>query len=152
MAWNQAFFNFGIMTMLHVNSLGLFQLIAALVAALYVFLTARRPRKGSQTDNALSKKVTYRVQGIPIGWEEDDLRKAVTDHFATSSAVAIGALSKAVDNRQKVGTISFEDLPPQLRVIARDKHYRIFPSLQLDQGFLGLSVLYAPPAQEHEIE
>lgn len=139
------------MTTLHVNSLGLLQLIAALVAALYVFIIARRPRKGTSTAKAPSKKVTYRVQGIPIGWGQDDLRKAVTDHFATSSAIAIDAFSTAVDNRQKVCTIAFDVLPPQLQAIARDKHYRILP-VQLDQGFLGLSVLYAPPAQEHEIE
>lgn len=146
------------MATLHVNSLGLFQLIAALVAALYVFLMARRPRKGTQPHKSPSKKVTYRVQGIPIGWDEDDLRKAITNHFATSSAIAIDAFSKAVDNRQRVCTISFNNLPPALRAIARDEHYPtldplhpLYP-LHLDQGFLGLSVLYAPPAQEHEIE
>ncbi|KAK2605976.1 hypothetical protein QQS21_003602 [Conoideocrella luteorostrata] len=123
--------------------IALLSVIAAFTVIVYVLNIVRRPPPETP-----AKTFTYRAQGIPIEWDKHDLEKALKKHFAASGIITIKSLFKDIIRESQVSTIIFEKPPPQLRGLARGKFYPV-PPLYLDSHFSGLTVLYAPPAQDH---
>jgi hypothetical protein len=95
---------------------------------------------------------TYRVRGVPIEWHKDQLQSFLADHHGSHDAV-IRSLALEAHGRSKTGTVTFRDvtqLPKTLRgCLQPDVETQ---TLTLDDGFLGLTTLFAPPPEDHQIE
>jgi hypothetical protein len=104
---------------------------------------------------------TLRVRGVPHGWDEDNLQSFLKDK--ASSEPEIGSLATEVHGRTQTATLTFQDDSSQLQEILTVKKLKIPPrllpkqstrsaSLVFDCDFGGITTLYAPRLQDHQVE
>ena len=102
---------------------------------------------------------TFRVRGVPLGWESEKLRSLLAEQD-NAAGPSVQSLADEIHGRSRTATVSFQNVPSQLQK-AGDS-WKISPaasnqpadpqSLVMDGDFLGITTLYAPPSQDHKIE
>ncbi|KAM0247492.1 hypothetical protein ACHAQJ_009831 [Trichoderma viride] len=107
-------------------------------------------------------KWTFRVRGVPHGWDRDRLESFLTEEDFVSPAVQ--SLANEVHGRSQTATVTFLNVPTKLQKLPAKRPLSIhlpIPSsdqlsrsrgLTLDDGFLGITTLYAPPLQDHKVD
>ncbi|KAK4060816.1 uncharacterized protein Triagg1_10586 [Trichoderma aggressivum f. europaeum] len=104
---------------------------------------------------------TFRIRGIPLNWDMDQLQRHIELHESASQPV-VKSLAAEIDGHFKTATINF--LNPPSPVQAAKPWYIPLPEtdesklavsnlpLRLDGGFLGITTLFSPPVEDHDID
>lgn len=97
---------------------------------------------------------TYRIRGIPLGWNANRLRTFLAESYRTEPQL-IGSLACEIHGVSQTATVSFPDdlkLPhSQIRLPTSSQLSR--PQVvTIDDDFLGITTLYSPPTENHKIE
>lgn len=103
------------------------------------------------------------MRGVPLDWDADRAQSFLAEHYCSADPV-IKSLASEIHGGSNTGTVVFRDaasLPHTLQAIstwhiplpkretsqpARDEH------LTLDDGFHGITTLFAPPPEDHKVE
>ncbi|KAL7785260.1 hypothetical protein V8C37DRAFT_419985 [Trichoderma ceciliae] len=104
---------------------------------------------------------TFRVRGVPHAWDRDKLKSFLTEN--DSGSLAVRSLASEIHGRSQTATVSFRNAPYQLQKLPARRTWDVplsMPSdhlsrsrtLTLDDGFLGITTLYAPPSQDHKVD
>lgn len=105
---------------------------------------------------------TFRVRGVPRDWDRVSLETFLAEQDCAGPAVR--SLATEIDGLSQTATISFRNIPPRLQTAAQTKRpLRItlpappnqptaLQSITLDNGFLGITTLYAPSLQDRKAE
>ena len=112
----------------------------------------KAPKRGS----------TFRVRGVPLDWEDEDLRSFLTNHEKIGTT-SIKSLADEIDGRSKTATVTFQKVPTRLQGLRASQPWSFeLPNsshsqstrqyLSIDGGFLGITTLCTPPADAHEVE
>lgn len=102
---------------------------------------------------------TFRVRGVPLGWDSEGLKSFLTEHDNTAGPV-IKSLANEIGGRSSTATVIFQNVPVPLQKKAwsirissttenppvRDQY------ISLDDEFLGITTLYTPSPDDHKIE
>lgn len=105
---------------------------------------------------------TFRIRGVPHDWNRDRLGSFLEENGYTSPAIQ--SLANEIHGRSQTATVTFQEVPSQLkeRLIDPAKGIALYVpssdqlsrprSLILDTAFLGVTTLFAPPPQHHKVE
>ncbi|KAK1762028.1 hypothetical protein QBC33DRAFT_582006 [Phialemonium atrogriseum] len=105
---------------------------------------------------------TFRVRGVPRDWDRVRLESFLEEQDCASPAVR--SLTNEIHGLSQTATVSFRNIPPRLQtaaqarrplhipLLARSNQSTRLPSITLDNGFLGITTLYAPPLQDHKTD
>jgi hypothetical protein len=102
---------------------------------------------------------TFRVRVVPLEWDGERLQSLLVEQDSNSGP-NIRSLADEVDGRSRTATITFAIIPHQLLpqtnwsiplVMAAGQLNRP-QTVTLDDSFLGITTLYAPPPQDHKVE
>lgn len=101
---------------------------------------------------------TFRIRGVPLAWDSKQLQ----DLLQTSSGDAqprVSSLALEVNKRTQTATATFTKVSQQLQdrkswniSVLSDPSQIEDDSVNLDDGFAGVTTLYSPPPNEHNIE
>ncbi|KAH7123390.1 hypothetical protein B0J13DRAFT_153463 [Dactylonectria estremocensis] len=115
---------------------------------------ARKATKGSRT---------FRVRGVPLGWDADRLQSFLAGHESSAGAT-VKSLAHEIHRRSRIATVTFQNVPSQLESLRTGQTWSISlpnPSenqpvrshpLTLDDDFLGITTLYTPPLEDHRVD
>ena len=123
------------------------------------------PAPPSKTERPFEK--TYRVQGLPLTMTSTKLESLLKQNYklqddGSHKSIKIGSLAEAPDGRTCVATVSFFQRPSALLKSHQSKldftdtenetqdprpYY-----LTIEDKFLGLTTLYSPKEDEHQLE
>ncbi|RDA94471.1 hypothetical protein CP533_2296 [Ophiocordyceps camponoti-saundersi (nom. inval.)] len=119
-------------------------LIAFITVLTYHWLSTRskRPVQVVVTD----KHLTCRIRGVPIDWDTSKLQCFLEENVGVASPV-VKSLALEIDGRSRTGTATCPGEYPQ-----RVRQAKLSIHLSLDQDFLGITTLYAPPPDDHQID
>ncbi|KAH8880966.1 hypothetical protein GQ53DRAFT_799429 [Thozetella sp. PMI_491] len=101
--------------------------------------------------------LTFRIRGVPLNWDIHELQTFLAKQYDSASPV-VRSLAVEIHGRSCTATVSFCNVPCQLqsgqswRISLPAISNQSAGSLTLDTGFLGITTLYAPPPQDHEID
>lgn len=119
------------------------------------------------------KNKVYRVQGLPLRFDEEktyDLISAIFNPESRNFEPEIRSLAESLDRKTKVAVIDFLETPAQLSIgdewgfdipdshqdtdnSNKDKRYRRRkPKITIDNHFKGLTVLFSPLSEAHQVE
>lgn len=84
---------------------------------------------------------TYRLRMVPRDWDSDKLQDFLDK---TGHNVSVKSLALEVKGDYKTATCTFDGPRPHTTPKLK--------SLSIDQDFYGLTTLYAPSPEDHEIE
>lgn len=103
---------------------------------------------------------TFRVRCVPLAWDSDRLKSFLTDHANTAGPV-IRSLAYEINSRSSTSTVVFQNIPVPLQT---EKVWSIRLSsttenqparnqyLTLDDDFFGITTLYTPSPDDHNVE
>lgn len=106
---------------------------------------------------------TFRIRGVPLSWDKDQLQ-AYLEHQEPDSQPLVKSLANEVDGYFKTATVNFQSPLPSEKT---SKPWNIpLPEpdneddelsvsalpLRVDGAFLGITTLFAPPVEDHEVE
>lgn len=106
---------------------------------------------------------TFRIRGVPLSWDKEQLQ-AYLEHQEPDSQPLIKSLAYEVDGYFKTATINFQSpLPvektskpwdiPLLELDNDNDDFSVSAlPLRVDGAFLGITTLFAPPEEDHEVE
>lgn len=97
---------------------------------------------------------TYRVRYVPNHWTRHALQSFLVerDPYAKPD---IKSLASEVDGHSQMATVSFQHnsyLPLRIPLVTPSGQFDELRNLVLDDGFLGITTLFAPPPHNHEVE
>lgn len=108
------------------------------------------------------KNVTYRVQGVPVGWTAAELKHALRQHFGKDDpaleTTRVSTVFKEAGGSGKKGvaTVKFNKTPRLIQRLGKNEKYPLVienHSMTLDHSFYSFTVLHEPPRQEdHNVE
>jgi hypothetical protein len=101
---------------------------------------------------------TFRVHGVPLEWEKDDLQVFLAK-WDTTAVPTVRSLAKEIDGGSGTATVIFQNAPRQpqpgrawqIPLPASNQSTRP-QTLTLDDGFLGITTLHAPPLRNHKVD
>lgn len=110
-------------------------------------------------DNQVSGSLrAFRVRGVPKDWTEEVLGSFLTEQYSSEKAT-VESLAIETNGRSKTATISFQIVPTLLadrdsKISIRGPKHQLKrgQTLTLDDGFHGMTTLYAPPSEDHRFE
>lgn len=114
----------------------------------------RPPLKGGRT---------FRVRGVPLEWDIARLQSFLVDQN-DSSGLIVRSLAHEIHGRSYTATVSFQNVTRPVQTdqagdswlvdLPADSTHHTRPpqKLILDDGFLGITTLHAPPGQYHKVE
>lgn len=130
----------------------LLTIVAIFAVVAYRWTHLERPPKDGRT---------FRVRGVPPHWNIDELQSFLAEHDGPAGPT-VKSLAHEIHARSSTGTVIFQNvslptartwrisLPqpsePSKIQPARDQH------LTVDDDFLGITTLYAPPPEDHKVE
>ncbi|ORY68939.1 uncharacterized protein BCR38DRAFT_455751 [Pseudomassariella vexata] len=87
---------------------------------------------------------TFCIRGVPLDWDVDHLRSFLVDQDSSAGPI-VRSLFPDIDGRSHTGTVTFQSIT-----------YGTLPklsenNLKLDDGFLGVTTLFTPLADDHKI-
>jgi hypothetical protein len=100
---------------------------------------------------------------VPFGWDASCLQSFLAEQ-GDSTGPIVRHLADEVHGRSRVATVSFQNIPGPLQTLQTARSWRISlpvssenqsarsQYLVLDDGFLGITTLYAPPPEDHKVE
>ncbi|KAG7001762.1 Protein SERAC1 [Fusarium oxysporum f. sp. conglutinans] len=106
---------------------------------------------------------TFRVRGAPLDWDADRLRSFLAEREG-SVGVIVKSLAHEIHGRSRTATVTFQTVPLRLQALQTGRTWSILlpkPSgcqstrdqyLVLDDGFLGITTLFTPPADDHRVD
>lgn len=123
------------------------------------------PNSSSPTGSsstAMKYHKTFRIRGVPLDWSREQLVSFLSLWDASAGPV-VKSLAKEIRGNVATATVTFRDIPLQLRSIRSDGSFSIpLPShaessstshsLNLDASFHGITTLYAPATNHHKVE
>ncbi|RFU75120.1 hypothetical protein TARUN_7122 [Trichoderma arundinaceum] len=103
---------------------------------------------------------TFRIRGVPLGWDKNQLQAHLEFHEPASRPV-IKSLANEIDGQFRTATVNFES-PPTVEKTSKPWYISLPESendgaisnlpLRLDGDFLGITTLFAPPVEDHEVD
>lgn len=96
-------------------------------------------------------RLTFRVRGVPLDWEESRLQSFLApldDSF--DFGMTIGSLATEIHGRSLTATVAFQaggSREPALPDLSQSEL-----QIALDYNFLGITTLYAPSEDHHKVE
>lgn len=134
---------------------GLLAVITFLSALLYRrFPIASRPASTTTllVDTKVSDTRTYRIQGVPIAWDRDQLQSFLADYDGCHDPIT-RSLALEAHGRSQTGTVTFRNgTQPPLMLRQGLQLCDNTQNLMLDDSFLGLTTLFTPSPEDHQIE
>jgi protein SERAC1 len=126
----------------------------------FAYLRLRSPPRTEEQQ--ATRGFALRARGVPIDWDMSRLRS----HLAEQSFIPDDknwSLSDEIDGLTRTATLSFRNRPPPLRAAQGEQSWNIhLPALgdqptsqkliKLDDGFIGITTLHAPPPEDHKVE
>lgn len=113
------------------------------------------PRRGPKGGS------TYRIRGVPLDWDMDQLQHHLELHEPDAQPV-VKSLADEIDGYFRTATVNFLNPPASEKTVrpwyiplpqAEEDELAVSSlPLRLDSGFIGTTTLFAPPAEDHEIE
>lgn len=100
------------------------------------------------------KELTFRVRGVPNDWDGDKLESFLIERDSPARPV-VKSLAKEFHGRSQTATVSFRNtfqLPLRISLPTPYGQFGELQKLTLDHDFLGITSLFAPPHQNHNIE
>lgn len=107
--------------------------------------------------------LTFRIRGVPLSWDKDQLQ-VYLEHQEPDSQPLVKSLACEVDGYSKTATVIFQSplpvektsklwniLLPEPDSDDDDFSVSALP-LRVDGAFLGITTLFAPPAEDHSVE
>ncbi|RYP55588.1 hypothetical protein DL771_012342 [Monosporascus sp. 5C6A] len=103
---------------------------------------------------------TFRVRGVPLGWDADRLQSFLEKQDGLGGAI-VRSLALEIHGRSSSGTVTFRDVPAALKALRPEKTWDLtLPSrpgmrpecLSLDADFFGMTTLFAPPDEDHRLD
>lgn len=141
---------------LDVSQLGLAALIAVIIAVAAFAVTRRSLSTASShrpaSTKPISKPLTYRIRGIPIDWDSLRLQSYLSGYFH-ELVPDVKSLSREIHGGSSTGTATFLGEPPR-EIALEESVHQTAPRkyLTFDKDFLGITTLYTPPVDDHELE
>lgn len=94
---------------------------------------------------------TFRVRGVPREWDPARLRSFLEEH---DLHLTVKSLAPEIHGRWSSGTVACQDAPA---VLSMPLNLTNSPGarrqvLTLDDDFVGMTTLFAPPDEDHRIE
>jgi len=99
----------------------------------------------------LRKRPTHRARGVPIHWDEEQLRNLLAVQ-CDSADPDIRSLATEIDGRSRTATVDFQDMPASYQIALPDTPSRGSQPIRLDKDFLGITTLFKPPPQDHKVD
>ncbi|KAL6856623.1 hypothetical protein J3F83DRAFT_752225 [Trichoderma novae-zelandiae] len=104
---------------------------------------------------------TFRIRGVPLDWNRDRLQHHLELHEPDAQPV-VKSLADEVDGYFRTATVNFLNPPPPEKT-ARSWYIPLPDTtgggfavsnlpLRLDSGFIGITTLFAPPVEDHEVD
>jgi len=130
-------------------------LVAVVTNFLYLWL---RNRPSNKKVDLAKRGLTFRLCGVPLDWDEERLRDLLAREYG--AGVDIKSLAVEIHGRSRTATVAFQTVPEHMRtakspcLIPLPLTSSAVPSqaLSVDDGFLGITTLYAPPSEDHQVE
>ncbi|KAK2594893.1 hypothetical protein QQS21_007392 [Conoideocrella luteorostrata] len=125
---------------------------------------ARIPFKTQSTNDAQPPQkegFTFRIRGVPLDWENEQLQQCLAEQLHASPTCR--SLAPEFHGRSSTGTASFRNLHGPLQPSQNDRPAKISllatmgktprqTILTVDDGFHGITTLFAPPPQDHKVD
>ncbi|KAF7544930.1 hypothetical protein G7Z17_g9569 [Cylindrodendrum hubeiense] len=118
------------------------------------------PPPTSEARNPARDDRSFRIRGVPNSWGSEDL-KSFLENYQSSADQTVRSLALEVHGRTKTATVTFKNVLP-FQILLIDEVWRLWlpiekqsprnPYLALEDGFLGITTLYAPPSEDHKVE
>ncbi|CEJ83117.1 hypothetical protein VHEMI03143 [[Torrubiella] hemipterigena] len=104
----------------------------------------------------MRKDDTFRVKGIPLDWDADQLQSASNEQDG-AALPTVKSLALETHGRSLSATVNFESLPNSMKALNRERSWNIhLPNnsapLSLDDNFYGMTTIFAPPAEHHKVD
>ncbi|KAH7016032.1 uncharacterized protein B0I36DRAFT_336429 [Microdochium trichocladiopsis] len=101
---------------------------------------------------AAIKGKAWRVRGLPVGCNRECLQH-LWDGIEEIPSLQVDSLALEYDGSKQTATVSFEDdlAPPKNLRLCRE-HPRGRSALALDDEILGLTTLFRPPEEDHQLD
>ncbi|KAM4062561.1 tetratricopeptide repeat domain-containing protein [Hirsutella rhossiliensis] len=124
-----------------------------LVATLSIFLVRNRLLPGPARNEGKPAKYdkTFRVRGVPREWDLARLRSFLEER---DSHLTVKSLAREIHGRSSSGTVTCRDTPTVLLIpldLTNSSGARL-QVLTLDDDFVGMTTLFAPPDKDHRID
>lgn len=109
----------------------------------------------------VTSQTVYRVRGIPIGYQVEELRSLLASKLLTDPAkIDIRSLATNPSHTSQTATVIFEHIPSPISSDDENWEFRWnivqgkkASHIHIDTHFHGLTMLYSPPENiKHEIE
>ncbi|OPB40304.1 hypothetical protein A0O28_0003830 [Trichoderma guizhouense] len=104
---------------------------------------------------------TYRVSGVPLDWDDDKLRTFLM-RMELAEVMTIDSIAKEANIESKTATVTLANSNLQHSpgkshqfYLSEEYHNDILNldrSLSVENDFIGLTTLYAPPPRDHKID
>ncbi|XXH04158.1 Peptide chain release factor 1, mitochondrial [Hypoxylon texense] len=96
---------------------------------------------------------TFRVRGVPCDWNRDSLQSFLAEQDDAGEP-AVKSLAKEIHGRSQTATVSFRGTPRRLQINLPPHPTRPAEPqiLTLDDAFLGVTTLFAPPEEDHNVD
>ena len=139
-----------------INGIGSTNVVASiLVVAITIccrYLWSReKPARSPIPTPPRRTRLTYRVRGVPLEWEESRLQSFLaTLGHSPDHGPTIGSLATEIHGRSLTATVAFQaggswEVPPADSGPSE-------PQIGLDHDFLGITTLYTPSEDHHKVE
>lgn len=111
-------------------------------------------------ESAIASDLVYRVQGIPINYERDCVKKLLRSRFELDPSMEIDIRSLAVsqDQRARTAVVSFSNTSSATSFEENDWSFKWHlennkaTHIKIDTRFIGLTMLHTPDSATHEFE
>jgi hypothetical protein len=100
---------------------------------------------------------TFRIRGVPLAWELRELQNFLQNSFSDTQ-LRVRSLAVEINKHSQTATATFTKFSHQpqngeewnIPILSNDPIED--DSLKLDDGFAGITTLYSPPLDKHNIE
>ncbi|WDK13210.1 hypothetical protein CGRA01v4_04491 [Colletotrichum graminicola] len=119
---------------------------------MFLFAPAPVPLTPPPKRQKASGAKNYRIRGVPLVWDKNDLQSFLLMHDDCHDPV-VKLLAREAHGRSKTGTATFQDgtdPPKMLQGSLRPEEES--QTLILDHGFLGLTTLFTPSPEDHRVD
>lgn len=128
-------------------------------------MTRRRRGKNNNTNGTTSQGrqgETIRVRGIPKDWNRQKLQSILLGQSKSPAAkVIVKSLAQEIDGSSLTATVTLQEFPAERTPTSGKSWSFALPEsdyddetkyITLDVDFLGVTTLFAPPDDSHQVE
>ncbi|KAJ4167387.1 hypothetical protein NW754_011202 [Fusarium falciforme] len=149
------------------GQLGVLAIVTIATLVTYRWLLGRHTAPSSKSVHLARKAPkggrTFRVRGVPLDWDDVRLQSFLAESEGSAGAT-IKSLAHEIHGHSRTATVTFQNVPSQLEAPRTGQTWSILlpkPSenqsarnqyLALDDGFLGITTLYTPPLEDHQVD